>query len=56
MRWDANSDKYVPIPWADAFAAIGAALKALEPKSVVFYASGRASLEDSYMYQLLARM
>jgi hypothetical protein len=26
------------------------------PESVVFYASGRASLEASYMYQLFARM
>ena len=56
MRWDAASDKYVPIPWAEAFAAIGAELKSLTPKSVVFYTSGRASLEASYMYQLLARM
>ena len=56
MRWDAATDKYVPIEWADAFAAIGAKLKSLTPESVVFYTSGRASLEASYMYQLLARM
>ena len=56
MRWDAATDKYVPIEWADAFAAIGTELKSLTPKSVVFYTSGRASLEASYMYQLLARM
>ena len=56
MRWDSVSDRYVPISWADAFAAIGAHLNALAPKSVVFYTSGRASLEASYMYQLLARM
>ena len=56
MRWDSVSDKYVRVPWPEAFAAIGAKLKALAPKSVVFYASGRASLEASYMYQLLARM
>jgi molybdopterin-dependent oxidoreductase alpha subunit len=56
LRWDAASDKYVPVAWADAFAAIGAQLKALEPQSVVFYTSGRASLEASYMYQLMARM
>lgn len=56
MRWDAPSDKYVPVSWSDAFAAIGAELKSLDPKSVVFYASGRASLEASYMYQLMARM
>ena len=35
---------------------IGARLKALEPKEAVFYASGRASLETSYMYALMARL
>jgi molybdopterin-dependent oxidoreductase alpha subunit len=56
MHWDPVSDKYVQISWAAAFAAIGAELKVLSPKSVVFYSSGRTSLEASYMYQLLARM
>ena len=56
LRWDAGSDKYVPVAWADAFVDIAAQLSALDPKSVVFYASGRASLETAYMYQLLARM
>ena len=28
----------------------------VQPRSVVFYASGRASLEASYLYQLLARL
>ena len=56
MKFDAASDRYVVAPWEEAFAAIGTRLKALAPKSVVFYASGRASLETSYMYQLLARM
>ena len=56
LRYDAASDRYVPVGWAAAFAETGAELKALEPKSVVFYASGRASLETSYMYGLLARM
>ena len=31
-------------------------LKALDPKSVVFYSSGRASLETSYLYALFARL
>ena len=31
-------------------------LKALDPKSVIFYASGRASLETSYLYALFARL
>jgi molybdopterin-dependent oxidoreductase alpha subunit len=56
MRWDAASDRYLPVAWADAFREIGRELKALDPDSVVFYASGRASLETSYMYQLFARM
>ena len=56
LRYDAASDRYLPVAWADAFAEIGAALKTFDPKSVVFYASGRASLETSYMYGLLARM
>ena len=56
MRWDAAQDKYVEVRWEDAYAEIGAELRKLDPKSVVFYTSGRASLEASYMYQLLARM
>lgn len=59
MRYDRTSDKYVPCEWSEAFAAIGAELKQLrqrDPKSVVFYASGRASLETSYLYALFARL
>lgn len=56
MKYDAASDKYVVAPWEEAFKAIGARLKALPPKSVVFYASGRASLETSFMWQLMARL
>ena len=56
MRYDPASDRYVPCDWDEAFAAIGAKLKALDPKSVIFYASGRASLETSYLYALFARM
>jgi molybdopterin-dependent oxidoreductase alpha subunit len=56
MRYDPVIDKYVACRWEDAFAEIGRELKELDPKSVVFYASGRASLETSYMYGLFARM
>jgi formate dehydrogenase major subunit len=56
LRYDAASDRYRPIGWDQAFSEIGAQLRKLDPKSVVFYSSGRASLETSYMYQLLARM
>ena len=55
MRWDAATDKYVPVEWAAAFAEIGRELRALEPQSAVFYTSGRASLETAFMYGLMAR-
>ncbi len=55
MRYDAARDRYVPIAWDAAFALAAAELRALPPPSAVFYASGRASLETSYMYALLAR-
>jgi molybdopterin-dependent oxidoreductase alpha subunit len=59
MRWDPETDRYLEVDWQEAFDHIGAELRALraqDPESVVFYASGRASLEASYMYQLLARL
>nr|MBA4771345.1 molybdopterin-dependent oxidoreductase [Sphingobium sp.] len=55
MRFDAEQDIYVPCSWDEAFAAIGRELKAIDPKSAIFYASGRASLETSYLYALFAR-
>jgi molybdopterin-dependent oxidoreductase alpha subunit len=56
MRYDSATDKYVPCNWGEAFAEIGAELKALDPKSAVFYASGKASLETAYLYALFARL
>ena len=56
LRYDPATDTYQTVSWHDAFVGIGAALKPLDPKSVVFYSSGRTSLEASYMYGLMARM
>ena len=56
LRWDPTTDTYVPVSWGAAFRAIGADLRQRDPAQVVFYASGRASLEASYMYALFARM
>ena len=56
LRWDKESDKYVPVQWEQAFRDIGHRLQACDPKSVVFYASGRASLETSYLYALMTRL
>ncbi|MBA3589147.1 FdhF/YdeP family oxidoreductase [Methylibium sp.] len=56
MRWDATTDRYVEVTWQSAFEEIGRELRKLAPESVVFYTSGRASLEASYMWQLFARL
>ncbi|SFC16637.1 FdhF/YdeP family oxidoreductase [Massilia yuzhufengensis] len=56
MRYDPGTDTYRELSWDAAFAEIGAALRGMDREQVVFYSSGRASLETSYMYALLARM
>jgi molybdopterin-dependent oxidoreductase alpha subunit len=56
LRYDSATDHYVPCEWDEAFKAIGDQLKTLDPKSVIFYSSGRASLETSYLYALFARL
>ena len=55
LRYNAATDRYEAVGWDEAFAAIGATLKALPSESTVFYASGHAGLEASYLYALLAR-
>lgn len=57
LRYDPASDRYQPVSWDQAFKEIGGTLKAMaDPNEMVFYMSGRASLETAYMYALLARM
>lgn len=58
MRWNSETDRYEPVAWEDALAEIGRELQALgnDPDQVIFYTSGRASLEASYLIQLFARM
>ncbi|WP_419321077.1 FdhF/YdeP family oxidoreductase [Caulobacter sp. ErkDOM-E] len=56
MAYDAASDRYLAIGWDEAFARTGAALRALDhPDQAEFYASGRASNEAAFLYQLLGR-
>ncbi len=55
LRYDPGTDRYVEVTWNEAFAAIGKQLQGLPKESVVFYASGHAGLEASYLYALLAR-
>ena len=57
MRYDAQSDTYLPVAWEDAFAEIGGILKSLNsPDQAEFYTSGRASNEAAYLYQLFVRL
>ncbi|WP_339952263.1 molybdopterin-dependent oxidoreductase, partial [uncultured Albimonas sp.] len=55
LRYDPESDRYLPVSWQEAFARIGAALRAHPAKESVFYASGHSGLEASYLYALFAR-
>ena len=55
MRYDSTFDAYVETTWAEAFTEIGSRLAALDPYATCFYASGKASLETSYLFALYAR-
>ncbi|WKV50647.1 FdhF/YdeP family oxidoreductase [Dickeya fangzhongdai] len=57
LRYDRDSDHYVPIDWDDAFALIARHIRELDhPDQMELYTSGRASNEASYLYQLFGRM
>ena len=56
MRYDAETDRYVPISWDDAFDLAGAVLRGLDsPDQASFYTSGRLSNEASFLYQWFVR-
>ena len=56
MSYDATTDRYVPISWAEAFALVGGVLNSLEsPDQASFYTSGRLSNEATFLYQLFVR-
>ena len=56
MAYDHATDRYLPIAWDEAFARIGAALRALpDPDMAEFYTSGRTSNEAAFLYQLMVR-
>ena len=56
LRYNPQSDRYEEVDWESAFKDIAANLNALDPESAVFYASGHAGLEASYLYALMARL
>ena len=56
LRYDAATDRYVPIAWEDAFALIAQHLNTqTSPHRALFYTSGRASNEAAFLYQLFVR-
>ena len=56
LKYDAATDTYRQVPWDEAFAGIGDALRRLpDPNAVEFYTSGRASNEASFLYQIFVR-
>ncbi|BBX31706.1 putative oxidoreductase [Mycolicibacterium mageritense DSM 44476 = CIP 104973] len=56
MVYNAETDHYEPISWADAFALAGRALAELDdPNQASFYTSGRLGNEATFLYQLMAR-
>jgi len=56
MRYDPDTDHYVPISWDAAFQMVGAALRGLaSPDQAAFYTSGRLSNEATFLYQLWVR-
>lgn len=55
LLFNAVTDRYEPIAWADALQLAATHLRALEPTRVSFYTSGRSSNEAAFLWQLLAR-
>ena len=57
MKYDAATDKYVPVDWDEAFRLIADHLRRLDdPNAATFYTSGRASNEAAFLFQLFVRM
>jgi len=56
VAYDRASDTYQAISWEEAFARVGAALRALpDPNMAEFYTSGRTSNEAAFLYQIFIR-
>jgi len=56
LQYNAATDHYEPITWANAFKIIAEQLNALDsPNQAEFYTSGRASNEAAFLYQLFVR-
>ncbi|SHI30920.1 FdhF/YdeP family oxidoreductase [Wenxinia saemankumensis] len=56
MRFDHGTGRYVETGWDEAIAGIAEVLATLPKEEVVFYSSGHAGLEASYLWALVARL
>lgn len=57
LRYNARTDHFEVVDWAEALAEIGAGLARLDdPNQAEFYTSGRCSNEAAFLYQLFARL
>ena len=56
MVYDAAQDRYVPIPWENAYRIIAEQLGQLDsPHEALFYTSGRVTNEPAFLFQLFVR-
>ncbi|MFD8725185.1 FdhF/YdeP family oxidoreductase [Streptomyces sp. NPDC059629] len=56
MRYDPDTDHYVPVKWKDAFELFGRVVRELDhPGQASYYTSGRLGNEATFLYQLMAR-
>ncbi|ETX28980.1 FdhF/YdeP family oxidoreductase [Roseivivax isoporae] len=55
LRYDPESDRYLPVSWDEAYDEIGRELRALDPTEAVFYSCGHAGLEAAFLFALFAR-
>jgi molybdopterin-dependent oxidoreductase alpha subunit len=53
--YEASRGRFRAIGWDEAYAIAARELRALDPKSVAWYASGRSSNEAAFLWQLAAR-
>lgn len=55
VLYEKSTGRFRAVGWDEAYAIAARELKALEPPSVAFYASGRSSNEAAFLWQLAAR-
>ena len=56
MRYDAETDRYVPCSWDEAYETIGRHLRSLDsPHQAEFYTSGRTPNEAAFLYSIFVR-